>query len=81
MLNQTARTTLEIDQNLLYYAKLKALEDHVPLKIIFQNSLKHYLNLKSLDDKNKKAPPVKIGGHNLGGVKSTFSRKEIYDFI
>ena len=81
MLNQTVRTTLEIDQNLLYCAKLQALKNNVSLKTIFQNSLKHYLNLVPQRDGKKNALPVKIGGHNLGKMKSTFSRKEIYDFI
>ncbi len=78
--NQLIRTTIEIDQTLLYYVKLKALKEQKTLRDIFTESLKHYCSEKTeTQDLLKKSPQIKIGGYNLGGIKGNLSRKNIYD--
>lgn len=72
---QTIKTTIEIDTNLLYLAKRKALDEQITLKDVVNQSLKLHLTQKP----NPKQKPVIIGGHHLGGVKTDLSRDKIYD--
>lgn len=78
MLNTPVRTTIEIDPNLLYRAKMKALQEQKTLKEIFVESLIRHLDFQK-PEKNTRKTNVKIGGHNLGGIKTNLSRQEIYE--
>ena len=64
---QLAKTTVEIDKNLLFLAKKLALEENKTLKEIFTESLVQYLAQKK---SSKKGSSVKLGG----------SRRNRYDF-
>lgn len=74
MSKQTIKTTIEIEADLLYLAKRKALDENSSLKNVVNESLK--LNLTQKQHKQK---TIKIGGHHLGKVKTNISRDEIYD--
>lgn len=75
---QLIKTTVELDKNILYLAKKKALEEGKTLREIFMDSLKEHLKII---DKPKKKKIPKIGGHRLGNFKGSLRRVDIYDFI
>lgn len=73
MNTQTVKTTIEIDTHLLKLAKIKALEDRTNLKTVVNQALAQTLTAP---------PPTEnptIGGHHLGGIKTSLSRTEMYD--
>lgn len=74
---QTVKTTVEIDPNLLYMAKMKALKENKSLKEIINDSLKKELGV--VKTKIKQTKPVQIGGYNLGGIKGSLRRVDIYE--
>ncbi|OGK08836.1 hypothetical protein A2767_07145 [Candidatus Roizmanbacteria bacterium RIFCSPHIGHO2_01_FULL_35_10] len=76
MQTQTVKTTVEINPDLLYMAKIKALKENKSLKEIINESLKKELGIKT---KIKKTKPVQIGGYNLGGIKGSLRREDIYE--
>jgi hypothetical protein len=71
------KTTIQIDPELLYQAKLKALQEKVTLKEIVEKSIANYIQNRPKSSKKG----VKIGGYNLGGIKTTLTREEIYDHL
>ncbi len=73
----TQRTTVQINPKLLYEARFRALQEKVSLKDIIEKSLANYL-APPAKEINKK---VKIGGHNLGGIKGKIKREGIYDYL
>lgn len=76
MARQTVKTTIELDADLLYQVKLKALQERKTLKQIVTASLKKHLKLPA---PHPRAIQERIGGHRLGGIKGTLSRSEIYE--
>lgn len=70
------KTTIEIDAKLLYLVKMKALQEGKTLKEVISESLTKELRVKEVK-KEKKA--IHIGGYNLGGVKGTLRRVDIYE--
>ena len=75
--NLQAKTTIQIDPELLYQAKLKALQEKVTLKEIIEKSIASYIQNPTHISKKR----VKIGGYNLGGIKTTLTRNELYDHL
>ena len=78
MAKQTVKTTIELDANLLYQAKLTALREGKTLKHIIHASLKKHLKSSTPLPKTRQE---RIGGPKLGGVKGTLSRSEIYEDV
>lgn len=76
MINQTVKTTVEIDQNLLYLVKMKALKEGKTLKELINGGLAREVGLVQ---KVKTRQNSKIGGRHLGGVRGNLRRAEIYD--
>jgi predicted transcriptional regulator len=72
---QTARTTIELDKELLKRVKQKALEEDKNLKQLITEALKKEL----LGDYPKKRK-VKFKATHLG-VSGTLRREEIYDWL
>ena len=72
------KTTIELDARLLYLAKMKALQERKTLKEVISESLEKELKIKKAG-KEKKALP--IGGYNLGGIKGTLRRIDIYEDV
>lgn len=70
------KTTIELDAELIYLAKMKGLQEKKTLRQIISESLAKELNIPK-KEKLKKIP--QIGGYNLGGVKGTLRRVEIYE--
>jgi len=73
---QTARTTIELDRELLKKAKQRAIEEEKTVKVIFKEALRDYLYKKQWKVKRKvvfKAYPL--------GVKLPLTREEIYEDI
>ena len=76
MQKQTIKTTIEIDTQLLYLAKIKAVEERKSLKEIVNESLKRELQKQQITQKKKK---IIIGGYKLGGVKGSLRRIDLYE--
>lgn len=74
---QTVKTTIELEKDLLYLAKLKALKEKKSLKEIVNQSLAKELGF--LEKKKPKKMKIKIGGYKLGGVKGSLRRVDIYE--
>lgn len=75
---QKIKTTVELDAQILYLAKLKALREKKTLRQLVNESLAR--NLGAVLPRQP-GTPIKIGGHKLGGVKSDLRRTEIYEYI
>ena len=74
---KTARTTIELDKELLKKVKQKAIEKDKTLKEVINDALaKEFGGLA----KKKKGKRVKIKTFPLG-VKGTLRREEIYDWL
>jgi len=72
----TTKTTIEIDKNILYQVKMKALQEGKTLKDYITESLVMRTCARPL--KMKKKQNSKIGGYNLG-VKNSLRRVDIYE--
>lgn len=77
---QTARTTIELDKELLKKAKQKALEEDKSLKQVITETLREKFSVpvKQKKVKTKKYP---FKAYNMGEIKGTLSREEIYDWL
>lgn len=78
MESQLTKTTVYLDKNLLFLIKKKALEERKTLKELMKEAVSRYLGLhvsisKALPHK------VKFGGFDMGKIKGSLSREEIYD--
>lgn len=78
MQKRTVKTTVEIDSELLYKAKRKALEERTTLRKLINRSLAEAIGVPKKSRLRKK---VIIGGHKLGGVKGSLNRTEIYEHV
>lgn len=76
MYTQPARTTVQIDPEILYLVKTRALEQKKTLRELINEAL---LDLVKNTKLQTETSHVKIGGHNLGGIKGNLSREEIYE--
>ena len=76
-MQQDVKTTVEIDPELLYLAKKKALEEKMTLKKIISEGLKKELGIHN--DGKKPKEPTSIGGYSLGGIKGGLRRIDIYE--
>lgn len=77
---QTARTTIELDRELLKKAKRKALEEDKTLKEVISEILRK--DLRKLEKKKKTTKKkIKIRTYHMGEIKGTLSREEIYDWL
>lgn len=75
---ETARTTVELDKELLKKAKQKAVEEDKSLKQLISEALEKTLKTAG----EKKAPKrIKIRVYDMGEIKGTLSREEIYDWL
>lgn len=77
MSKQTIKTTIEIDAQLLYLAKMKALKESKSLKEIMNKGLEKELGLGKIPAKKQKIKS--IGGYKLGGIKGSLRRIDIYE--
>lgn len=75
---QTARTTIEIDKGLLKQVKQRALEEDKTLRELITEALEK--SLRSSWQK-KAAKITRIRTYNMGEIKGTLSREEIYDWL
>lgn len=73
---QTIKTTIEINADLLYRARLKAIEEQKSLKQIINESLAKELHREHSNSPEKN---ITIGGHRLGGIKGGLRRADIYE--
>lgn len=81
---QTARTTIEIDKGLLRQVKQKALEEDKTLKELIHEALGRLVDIDT--DKRYRKKIVKrkkypFRAYNMGEIKGTLSREEIYDWL
>ena len=74
---QIVKTTIMIDAELLYLAKMKALKEKKSLKEIINESLAKELGRQ--EKKREKTQNIKIGGYKLGGIKGGLRRIDIYE--
>ncbi len=72
----TVKTTVEINADLLYKARLKAIEEQKSLKQIINDSLAKELQTEHISGPEKK---ITIGGHWLGGIRGALCRVDIYE--
>jgi hypothetical protein len=72
---QTTKTTIELENELVYWAKIKALNEGRTLREVIAESLKQSLGIEP----KKLIKPVKIGNYALGGVKGGLRRVDLYD--
>jgi len=79
MKQQYVKTTVEIDPDLLYQAKLKALQQGKSFKDIVHETMIRYIREPERKVKFKKIP--RIGGYHLGSFKTKLRRTDIYDYI
>jgi predicted transcriptional regulator len=70
----TVRTTIELDKELLKKAKQKAVEEDKTLKQLFESALK-----KEVENPEKPKRKIKIRTYDMGEIKGTLSREEIYE--
>jgi len=75
---QTARTTVELDKALLRQAKQRAIEEDKTLRELITEALEK--TLRSPWQK-KTVRKIKIRTYNMGKIKGTLSREEIYDWL
>ena len=73
------KTTIEIDPELLYQTKLKALQQGKSLKEVFHETMIRYIREPQKKSKITKLP--RIGGYHLGGFKTKVKRTEIYEYF
>ena len=81
---QTARTTIEIDKGLLKMAKQMAIEEDKTLKQIIHEALERLVDLdanKRYETKRTRVKRYPFRAYNLGEIKGTLSREEIYDWL
>lgn len=81
---QTARTTIEIDKGLLKMAKQMAIEEDKTLKQIINEALEKLVDIEANERYRKKKTQAKrypFRAYNLGKIKGTLSREEIYDWL
>ena len=76
---QTARTTIELDRELLKKAKHKALQEDKTLKQVIGEVLEKGLEEKTAKI-NRAKKTIKIRTYPMG-VSGTLSREEIYDWL
>lgn len=76
MTDQLTRTTVYLEKPLLYLAKKKALEEDKTLRQILKEALSKYLGLTI---RKTTTSGITFGGYNLGKIKGSLSRKEIYE--
>jgi predicted transcriptional regulator len=70
----TVRTTVELDKDLLKKAKQKAVEEDKTLKQLVESALK-----KEVENPEKRKRKIKIRTYDMGEIKGTLSREEIYE--
>ncbi|MDO8515607.1 MAG: hypothetical protein Q7S14_03845 [bacterium] len=70
-----AKTTIQIDPDVLYKAKLKALNNNMTLKRVINDSLR--IGIQNIPVKANLLPAIKWGHYDLG-IKGKVSREEIY---
>jgi len=81
---QTARTTIEIDKELLKMAKQMAIEEDKTLKEIVHEALERLVDIdadKRYGAKRRQVKKYPFHAYNLGKIKGTLSREEIYDWL
>lgn len=76
---QTVRTTIELDRQLLKRTKQKALEEDKTLREIITDALQKEI-IAPLKKRGKRRK-IKIRTYNMGKVKGTLSREEIYYWL
>lgn len=76
---QTIRTTIELDKELLIRAKQKALEKDKTLREIITTAIQK--EVRAPLEKKGKARKIKIRTYNMGEIKGTLSRKDIYYWL
>jgi len=81
---QTARTTVELDKALLRQAKQRAIEEDKTLKEIIHEALERLVDIdadKRYAAKRRRVKRYPFRAYNLGEIKGTLSREEIYDWL
>ena len=81
---QTARTTIELDKHLLKQIKQMALEEDKTLKQIIHEALGMLVDIninKRYEGKRTQAKRYPFRAYNMGEIKGTLSREEIYDWL
>lgn len=79
---QTARTTIELDKELLKKVKQRAIDEERSLKQFIDEAVRKQLEekvVKKRESKAKKIYPFKA--YDMGEMKGTLRREEIYDWL
>lgn len=75
---QTARTTIEIDKDLLRQVKQRAIEEDKTLRELITEALAKAVRHPWQKKAGRK---IRIRTYNMGEIKGTLSREEIYDWL
>lgn len=76
---QPVKTTVLIDPDLFYLARVKALEQKTTLKKLVNDGLR--IVIQNVPVKTQTPPVIKWGAYNLGPLKGKLTREEIYDYL
>ncbi len=80
MQKQLVRTTVQIDPKLLRQAKIKMAREDITFRDMIQAGLQAIVDGKlQLADAPKSKKKVSFGGYNLGIMKGSLRRKDIYE--
>lgn len=79
MYTQPVKTTVLLDPDLFYLARIKALEQKTTLKKLVNDGLR--IIVQNVPVKAHPPPVIKWGGYDLGTIKGKLTRKEIYDYL
>jgi len=74
---KTARTTIELDRELLKTAKQKAIEEDKSLKKVISEALEKQFSTGS----KKKRPKFRFKAYDMGVIKMPLTREQIYEDI
>ena len=72
---QLVKTTIQLEPELLYQAKMIALQERTSLRLVINRGLAHEIYGDSAKGKTKLP---KIGGYRLGGIRGNLRRTDIY---
>jgi predicted transcriptional regulator len=75
---ETARTTIELDKDLIKKAKQKAIAEDKSLKQLISEAVEKIVETPR---KVKIEKRIKIRTYDMGPIKGTLRREEIYDWL
>lgn len=79
MYTHPVKTTIFIDPDLFYLARVKALEQKTTLKKLVNDGLR--IVVQNVPVKTHTPAKIKWGSYDLGPIKGKLTREEIYDYL